>query len=543
MFSLELLPLTADAVAKPLMKKTRSEILYIAEPSQLSMTEILDIDRDTIHRSSSSPVRNGDTATTLDGSTLFIHFFVNDPQHVWNDEEMQAVINKGFIVTDWLHQNSACTGLSFSQDDGDAYYHLESVDVLIPADASGEEEYYDIAAYAAGYRDTNNNGFVTDDMCIELKAFTNGWQNVVVIFHPMMAGRSFAKSDLAQRERGAVCTVFPFFTDQNPLTAGTMIHEIFHMFSACEEYDEGGTCQAGLDCGPCPNPWLATTYMNENCEVCCTDCVPCVMKDVRVENPSICASTRAVIGWADCEGSQNPTIDVYTNNTRYFGGDIMSLTAAVSNPGAAISVDMYIVLGVYGDYFFWPRWTDDLDFEIRVLDRGQQFTEAIIEPFVLPRPLPRVEASFFAGLFRHTTYDLLSNLKIADFEFVGDGARMNVYFSPAALNGVWNPTFRRYEWNSELNVVEDSGYSVALTTGQIAYFDLNGNSLGVQPLDSTLIYSLLGTDFLPAGGHLRSRPTFFSTTNGIIVRLTIGGTDELGLNVEATGELRCNPAP
>jgi len=45
--------------------------------------------------------------------------------------------------------------------------------------------------------------------------------------------------------------------------------------------------------------------------------------------------------------------------------------------------DVYLVLDVYGSYWFWPGWTQDLDFNSRTLP-AQSITTEVIFDFIWP---------------------------------------------------------------------------------------------------------------------------------------------------------------
>jgi hypothetical protein len=64
-------------------------------------------------------------------------------------------------------------------------------------------------------------------------------------------------------------------------------------------------------------------------------------------------------------------------------GDVFLLETHVFNPGTAFAdVSLYVILDVYGAYFFYPSWTTDHDCQTVTLPNGQ--TRHIILDFVWP---------------------------------------------------------------------------------------------------------------------------------------------------------------
>jgi hypothetical protein len=80
-------------------------------------------------------------------------------------------------------------------------------------------------------------------------------------------------------------------------------------------------------------------------------------------------------------------IDLRLNQTTYAAGDAFSVDLDIVNPGLARAADLYVLLDVYNQYWFFPRWIQSLDYyclEILALDN---FTLPIIPAVILPSPL------------------------------------------------------------------------------------------------------------------------------------------------------------
>ncbi len=50
-------------------------------------------------------------------------------------------------------------------------------------------------------------------------------------------------------------------------------------------------------------------------------------------------------------------VELVLNDTMFTAGEPFELYAALSNPGAARDVDLYVVLDVFQDYYFYPSWS------------------------------------------------------------------------------------------------------------------------------------------------------------------------------------------
>ena len=108
-------------------------------------------------------------------------------------------------------------------------------------------------------------------------------------------------------------------------------------------------------------------------------------------------------------------------NMVYSGGDYMDGILSVSNPGAARTVDTYVLLEISGIYWFAPGWTEGVDFFREVFAAGESRTIEYLTGFVLPIPLePMGPFYFYAAGFQEGTLagdTLISNLAVKEFMF------------------------------------------------------------------------------------------------------------------------------
>jgi len=57
------------------------------------------------------------------------------------------------------------------------------------------------------------------------------------------------------------------------------------------------------------------------------------------------------------------TVNLTLSQEFFTPGDQFLLTFCYQNPGSGQSLDQYVLLDVFGLYFFWPGWEEAVDFE------------------------------------------------------------------------------------------------------------------------------------------------------------------------------------
>jgi len=102
----------------------------------------------------------------------------------------------------------------------------------------------------------------------------------------------------------------------------------------------------------------------------------------------------------------------------YFPGDTFSVTVIVGNPGNDLeSIPLFVVLDVYGDYYFWPGWkrfhppeSEEIDYLIINLTHGQQ-AFIVLYPFAWPAVSPGVSGiAFHAALLNRELTAILGEM-------------------------------------------------------------------------------------------------------------------------------------
>lgn len=113
------------------------------------------------------------------------------------------------------------------------------------------------------------------------------------------------------------------------------------------------------------------------------------------------------------------TLYMEMSETVFFPGDMFILWVEIGNLSAeAITFDEYILLDVFGDYWFWPRFLQlpEIDFETHTMQAGETLLEQDALHFDWPNVESTVSGLFFYGmLFEPGTFNPLSPLAMVEF--------------------------------------------------------------------------------------------------------------------------------
>lgn len=83
--------------------------------------------------------------------------------------------------------------------------------------------------------------------------------------------------------------------------------------------------------------------------------------------------------------------------TYYRSGDVFSLDVRVANPGEPRGLKpLFIILDVYGEYWFWPSWKQQLDYHWIDLQSGSS-TYPVIASFFWPEGAGSADGIVFWG--------------------------------------------------------------------------------------------------------------------------------------------------
>lgn len=93
-----------------------------------------------------------------------------------------------------------------------------------------------------------------------------------------------------------------------------------------------------------------------------------------------------------------PQVKLIMPSTFYQPTDLCFLNAELCNPDPEpyADVPLFVVLDVYGSYYFWPDWTQLLDYEVIVLTPGIQVRH-LINPFAWPSGAGSASGITFIG--------------------------------------------------------------------------------------------------------------------------------------------------
>lgn len=106
------------------------------------------------------------------------------------------------------------------------------------------------------------------------------------------------------------------------------------------------------------------------------------------------------------------------NDTFYTPGELFRLTVEACNGLATeLPVEVYIILDVYGNYWFWPTWTQDLDFEAWTLPACDCKSETILE-FTWPAGSGAANGIlFWTGMLEPGTVNLVGEIGYCGFDY------------------------------------------------------------------------------------------------------------------------------
>ncbi len=106
----------------------------------------------------------------------------------------------------------------------------------------------------------------------------------------------------------------------------------------------------------------------------------------------------------------------------YTAGDMMEGILDVENSGAAISADIYVLLEVFGEFWFAPGWTQSLDHYHVTLSAFESRSLEYLPEFTLPDPLSTGGPFYFhAAAFTPGTLEadtIISNVDTKAFSFI-----------------------------------------------------------------------------------------------------------------------------
>lgn len=232
---------------------------------------------------------DNDTAHYKRGRTLVINLFINHTNGTWSTTEIQDKAARNSVAKDYYADNApANANVSFDNQGTNGYWeYTANLAYAITADTTFTYSVIDDAIADVGFGDGDGDGVRIDDITIWLQNWGGGWDNVILLAQPAdLTGRATASYSYAYTK---------IYTDDS---ANVRAHEWGHLFGACDEYEEGGECNGGIDCGACQSTYLTSIINNSNCELAgCPSHVSCLMINNTFSN--ICPYTLEHWGWED----------------------------------------------------------------------------------------------------------------------------------------------------------------------------------------------------------------------------------------------------
>lgn len=228
---------------------------------------------------------DNDTCHYARGVTLVVHVFINHTGGTWTTAEMDMAGAKADAAKN--NYTTFATWASNQRFDpvGGYIFYTATLGYNIP-DSGVSATTMEDAVAAIGFGDADGDGSRIDDITHYLQGWGGGWDNVILVFEPDQTGRAWASYGHAK-------TVL--YTNSG---WWVYAHEWGHLFGACDEYAEGGSCNGGINCGACQSWYLTETVSNGNCELAaCGSTVDCLMKYNTTD--ALCADTPREWAWVD----------------------------------------------------------------------------------------------------------------------------------------------------------------------------------------------------------------------------------------------------
>ena len=110
-------------------------------------------------------------------------------------------------------------------------------------------------------------------------------------------------------------------------------------------------------------------------------------------------------------------LDLSLNDTDYSEGELFNLELRMSRIGHAVTVDLYIILDVYGQFFFHDAWTQTPECEVIEVSDGFSSHRSILT-FIWPSGTGSAsDLGFWAGCVVHDTATILGEIDHVTFSY------------------------------------------------------------------------------------------------------------------------------
>jgi len=111
------------------------------------------------------------------------------------------------------------------------------------------------------------------------------------------------------------------------------------------------------------------------------------------------------------------TVTLDLNAELFHERDLFLLALHTANDGPAQLGDLYLILEVTGMYWFWPDWTQEIDFDRRYFEADAVHSDTVLE-FIWPAGAGALSGVvFWSAATGAGNYDLVSNVSRVEFGF------------------------------------------------------------------------------------------------------------------------------
>ncbi len=118
-------------------------------------------------------------------------------------------------------------------------------------------------------------------------------------------------------------------------------------------------------------------------------------------------------------GSDDPVLDLTLSQESpdcFRGGDYFDLQYTIVNPGdITLNVDLYVLLDVYGIYFFWPSWSDGFDYKTVSVNAESDLSEAVLQCNWPAGTGAASDLKFYAAMFQPGSFTMVGNFDFLTF--------------------------------------------------------------------------------------------------------------------------------
>jgi hypothetical protein len=233
--------------------------------------------------------------------------------------------------------------------------------------------------------------------------------------------------------------------------------------------------------------------------------------------------------------TNDPILRLSTNQNLFFPSDRMNASIRVKYYGVPASSDLYVALLAFGNLFFFPTWTSDVQSTPFELATGFDRTIKILESIPISKDIPEATYSLLSVTAARGTYNPTSNISKLDFSVSHQiKGSMKTYFKD-------NPVYRDPEtqkWIFTIYLENTGDYDISMDEFTMETFDADGNSLGAQSyIDNFHIWFKLLGRILPAGEIAEANLNAdFPSMERAGVELYFKGKDTNNFDVETRSE-------